>query len=135
MAELSQDQIAEVVRAARLISRNLNRGLRAEGEQNVDAAAGTNDLMFDRVEQGRQLTIEHLSGRDDTNAPTRIRVGYSDGVTNHWLHTVPAPLTTESVAFNGSVTIGEGLYPIVRIEGATANDDLYAILNGYWTNL
>lgn len=132
MPEITQEQIAKLERVADLIIRSLDESMRADDEINLAAAAGTNDLQFETVRPGRLMVIEHLSGYDDTSAPTRTRVGYWNGHRLNWLNSQPAPLATESVVYNGRVLLREGMYPIVRFEGATSGDDLYAALNGYW---
>lgn len=119
-------------RAAELIIRTLDESMRVDDELNMVASSGTNDLKFEQIKPGRELMLQHLSGYDDTSAPTRIRVGYWNGHRLNWLNTQPAPLTTEVVGYNGSLRLREGMYPIVRFEGATSGDDLYAALNGYW---
>jgi len=132
MAEFDLEQIKKIERAAELIIQELDESMRADDETNMSADDGTNDLEFKQVEAGRILVLTHLSGYDDTNAPTRIRVGYWNGHRFNWLKAVPAPIASETVEHNGRVMLREGMYPIVRIEGATAGDDLYATLNGYW---
>jgi len=132
MAELTEEQIAQIVKAAALITQSLDESMRADDEINLAAADGTNDLKFERVKPGRLLVLEHLSGYDDTSSPARIRVGYWNGHRLNWLKTQPAPITSETVGHNGRVLLREGMYPIVRVEGATSEDDIYAALNGYW---
>jgi len=132
MAELTEEQINEVTGAAKLITKALDESMRADDEINLAASDGENDLKFEQVRAGRVLMLEVLYGADDTSAPTRIRVGYWNGHRYNWFHTQPAPLVTETVLFSGRLRLREGMYPIVRFEGATSGDDLYAALNGYW---
>ena len=132
MAELTEEQIKAVVKAAELISQSLDESMRADDEINMDAADATNDLKFEQVKAGRLLIMEHLSGYDDTSAPTRIRVGYWNGHRHNWLNTQPAPIASETVGHSARVLLREGMYPIVRFEGPTELDDLHATLNGYW---
>ena len=135
MAEFSEEQLNKIERAADLITRSLDESMRADDEINLAATSGTNDLKFEQVKPGRVLMLEVLYGADDTNAPTRTRVGYWNGHRYNWFLTQPAPLTTETVLFSGRVRLREGMYPIVRFEGCTLNDDLYAALNGYWVKI
>ncbi len=132
MAELTEEQIKEVVKAAELIVQSLDESMRADDELNMAADDGTNDLKFEQIKAGRLLILEHLSGYDDTSAPTRIRVGYFNGHRLNWLNTQPAPIASETIGYSARVLLREGMYPIVRFEGATSGDDLYAALNGYW---
>lgn len=130
--ELTEEQIKTLVKAADLITQSLDDSMRADDEIELDAADGTNDLKFEQIKAGRLLVLEHLSGYDDVSSPTRIRVGYWNGHRLNWLNTQPAPLISETVGHSARVLLREGMYPIVRFEGATALDDLYATLNGYW---
>ncbi len=130
--ELTEEQIKAVVKAAELIVQSLDDSMRADDELNMDAADATNDLKFEQIKAGRLLIMEHLSGYDDTSAPTRIRVGYWNGHRLNWLNTQPAPIISETVGHSARVLLREGMYPIVRFEGPTEHDDLYATLNGYW---
>lgn len=132
MAELNEEQINKVVQAAELISRCLDGIMRIDEEINLAASSGTNNLKFDQVESGRELVLRHLSGYNDTSSPTKLRVGYWNGHGYNWLTTQPAPLVSETVGISASVHLREGMYPIVRFEGCTSGDDLYAALNGYW---
>ncbi len=132
MVEFNEDQVKKIERAAELIIQELDESMRTEDHVDLSADSGTNDLKFERIPVGWILILEHLSGYDDTSAPTRIRVGYWNGHRLNWLKTVPAPIASETVEHNGRVLLREGMYPIVRIEGATEDDDVYAALNGYW---
>lgn len=121
--------------AAELILEAFSQSMRIEDQRRTIADVGTNDLTFGQVEPGRAMLITHLSGYNDISACTRIRVGYYNRHRLVWIRTVPAPLTTETVEFNGRIKLSEGMYPVVRFEGCTADDDLYATLNGYWVKL
>ena len=122
-------------RAAELIVRALDESMRADDEINMSATGNTDDLTFEQVKAGRLLIITHLSGYNDTSSPTKLRVGYYNGHRLNWVKTVPAPLVSETIEINGTLRLREGMYPIVRFEGATAGDDLYATLNGYWIKI
>ena len=132
MDDIPEGHYERMDRAAELIIQELDESMRADDEVKMVAAGTTDDLKFEQVKAGRLLVINHLSGYDDTSAPTRIRVGYWNGHRLNWLKTVPAPIASETVEHNGRVMLREGMYPIIRIEGATDEDDLYATLNGYW---
>lgn len=132
MAELTEEQVKEIVEAARLITQELKVTIRVDDTVNIKADAGTNDLVWSQLERGRILVLEHISGYDDTSSPTRIRVGYWNGHRYNWLKTQPAPIASETVGHSGRVYLRDGMYPIVRVEGATSGDDLFAIINGYW---
>ncbi len=130
--ELNEEQVKKLVKAAELIVQTLDISLRADDEINLSADDGTNDLKFEWIKAGRVLVLEHLSGHDDTSAPTRIRVGYWNGHRLNWLKTQPAPIASETVGYSARVFLREGMYAIIRFEGTTGGDDLYATLNGYW---
>ena len=135
MAEFTPEQIAALVDAALLQKRALDRSMRADDEINLAADSGTNDLKFEQVKSGRVLVVEHLSGFDDTTSITRIRVGYWNGHRLNWLNAALAPGIGVPVVHNQEVRLREGMYPVVRFEGATSGDDLYATLNGYWLSI
>lgn len=122
-------------RAAELIVEALDESSRIEDQRRTIATLGTNDLVFGQIDPGRLMVVTHLSGYNDVSACTRIRVGYYNRHRLVWIRTVPAPLITETVEFNGRIRLYEGMYPLVRFEGCAADDDLYATLNGYWTKL
>ncbi len=132
MAELTEEQIKEVIEAAKLITRALDESMRADDELNLAATTSDEDLKFEQVKPGRELMLVHLSGYDDTSSPTRIKVGYWNGHRYNWLTTQPAPLISETVAYNGRLRLREGMFPVVRFVGCTDGDDIYAALNGYW---
>lgn len=122
-------------RAAELIVETLDESFRIEDQRRTIATLGTNDLTFGQIDPGRLMVVTHLSGYNDVSACTRIRVGYYNRHRLVWIRTVPAPLITETVEFNGRIHLYEGMYPVVRFEDCTGDDDLYATLNGYWTKL
>ena len=131
MADFTPEQIKTLVRAAELTIQNNDFYMRADENVNLAADEGSNDLVFPRVKSGRVLVLEHLSGYNDTSSPTRVKVGYYNGHGYNWFKTVPAPIASETVEHNGRLLLREGMYPVVRFEGCTANDDIYAMLNGY----
>jgi len=133
--EFNEGQVETIDRAAELIVQALDDSFRIEDQTNMIAGAGTNDLEFGQIDPGRSMVVTHLSGYNDVSACTRIRVGYYNRHRIVWTRTVPAPLITETVEFNGRIRLSEGMYPVVRFEGCTADDDIYATLNGYWTKL
>ena len=130
MADFSQDQVDRLDRAAKLAIRALENYMLEDQEINLDADAGTNDLSFDAVRAGRVLVLEHLSGYNNTSSPTRIRLGYYNGHGFTWFKGTPAPIASETVEHNGRLLLRAGMYPVVRFEGCTALDDLYAMING-----
>lgn len=132
MAEFTPEQIIALVEAAALQRRCLDHSMRADDEINLSADSGTNDLKFETIKSGRMLVLQHLSGYDDSNNPTRVRVGYWNGHRLNWLNAALAPGIGVPVVHNQEVRLREGMYPVVRFEGATSGDDLYATLNGYW---
>ena len=119
-------------RAAELIVRSLDESMRADDVINLVATDGTNDLKFEQVKPGRELVLHHLSGYNDTSSPTKLRVGYWNGHSYNWLATQPAPLISETVGISAGLHLREGMFALVRFEGCTSGDDLYAALNGYW---
>lgn len=129
---MTQEHLDVMEQASKLIIQHLDESMRADDEINLAASTGTNNLQFETVKVGRILIITHLSGYDDTSSPTKVRVGYWNGHRLNWLRCIPAPLISETVEFNGIVYLREGMYPIIRFEGTTSGDDLYATLNGYW---
>lgn len=131
MAEFTAEQIAIMVRAAELTVKNNDMFMRADETVNLAAGDGSNDLAFPRVRPGRVLVLDYLSGFNNTSASTRIRVGYWNGHGYNWLKTVLAPIASETVELNGRILLRQGMFPVVRFEGCTNLDDIYATLNGY----
>ena len=132
MAEFTEAQIEKLTKAAELTIATLDESMRADGDINIGATAGTNDLQFETVKPGRTLMMEYLAGYNNISACTFIRVGYFNGHRLNWLETQPAPLISETVSINARLRLREGMYAIVRFEGCQLGDDIYAALNGYW---
>lgn len=131
MAEFTEDQIRTMVQAANLAIKTFDFYMREDESVDLAADAGSNDLAFGRVKSGRVLVLEHLSGYNNTSSPTRIKVGYWNGHGYNWLKTVPAPIASETVEHNGRLLLRAGMFPVVRFDGCTALDDIYATMNGY----
>jgi len=132
MAEFTEEQVKDIMEVVELHRLHFDRSFRADDSLDMDADDGTNDLVFETVKYNRVLVLEHLSGFNNISACTRIRVGYYNGHRLNWLVTQPAPLVTETVAFDGLVYLRAQMYAIVRFEGCTEHDDIFASLNGYW---
>ena len=132
MAEFTEEQIKQIAGVAKALDAALRRYERFEEPFELTASAGDNTFEGQRVKAGRILVITHISAYDVNNAPTYIRLGYWNRTRFAWPRIVPAPLVLETVEFNGELYLQEGMWPAIQFNGATANDDLYALVEGYW---
>ena len=132
MAELTQEQLELITRAAGALDMAFRRYLRYEEEIELTGDAGDNTKEWPRVKGDRILVITHMSAYDAISAPTFIRLGHWNRTRFVWARIVPAPLVLETVEFNGELVLQEGMWPVVQWNGVTANDDLYALVEGYW---
>ncbi len=132
MAELSQEQLELMVKAAGSLDMALRRYLRYEEEIELTATAGDNTKEWARVGTNRVLVVTHMSAYDADNACTYIRLGFWNRTRYVWARIVPAPLVLETVEFNGELVLQEGMWPVIQWNNATGDDDLHALVEGYW---
>lgn len=132
MAEFTEEQIKQIAGVAKAMDAALRRYERYEEPFTLVAAAGDNTFDGRRVKGNRILVITHMSGYDATNAPTYGRLGFWNRTRYVWVRIVPAPLVLETVEFNGELYLQEGMWPVIQFNGATLNDDLHALIEGYW---
>lgn len=132
MAEFTEEQINEIVDAMKAFDMALRRYERYEEPFEMTALVGTNTFEGQRVKSDRILVITHMSGYDATNAPTYGRLGFWNRSRFIWVRIVPAPLVLETVEFNGELYLQEGMWPVIQCNGATAGDDLFGLVEGYW---
>lgn len=135
MAEFTEEDVKQIVSAANKLEKYLRKHPRYLEEVDLSGSAGTNTKAWDRVKTGRLLHITHMSAYDATSSPTRIRLGYNNVRRDVYPKIQPAPLTYETVEFNGELLLREGMYPQVVWDGVTSGDDLYAIVLGWWEEL
>ena len=132
MAEFTEEQIKQIAGVAKALDAALRRYERYEEPFELTADASDNTFNGQRVGNNRILVVTHMSAYDVNNAPTYIRLGYWNRTRNVWPVIEPAPLVLETVEFNGELYLQEGMWPVIQFNGATANDDLYALVQGYW---
>ena len=132
MDEIEQGKLDQLVIASQVLDAALRRFERYEEPFTLIAGAGTNTFEGARVKGNRILVITHMSGYDATNAPTYGRLGFWNRTRNVWVVIRPAPLVLETVEFNGELYLQEGMWPVIQFNGATAGDDLYGLVEGYW---
>ena len=132
MAELTDEQLRDIVATAKKLDISLTRLLRHEEPWTFTGDAGTNTYDFGRVGPNRILVITHMSAYDAQNAPTYIRLGYWNRTRYVWVHIEPAPLVLETVEFNGELVITEDMWPAIQFNGVSQADDLSGIIQGYW---
>lgn len=132
MAEFSEEDIRQLVSAAKELERSLKIQPRYFEDINLSGDAGTNTWIEERVEPHWLLHVTHMSAYDATSSPTRIRLGFNNGRHDVYPKIQPAPLTYETVEFNGELLLREGMYPKIVWDGVTSGDDLYAIVLGWW---
>jgi len=129
---MTPEEEARLLAAVETIARNHDRSMRADTVIKLTAAGTLDDLECERVKAGRELVITYLGGYDLTTATTTTRVGYKDGDQYYWWKTAAAPAAAVTTEIIGEFRLREGQMPVVRFVGATAADDLIAVLNGYW---
>lgn len=132
MAELTEEQIKEIVKKAKILDESLTRYMRHEESFDLTAGAGTNIYGGSVVKPDRILVVTLMFAYDADNAPTYIRLGYWNRTRNVWVKIEPAPLVLETVMFVGEMFLQEGMYPLLEVNGATAGDDLHGGVHGYW---
>lgn len=130
--EFTEEQIKEIVEAAKNLEVALRRYERYLEPFTCSADAGDNTFNGQRVEANGLLVITHMSGYDGTSAPTYARLGFWNRTKYVWRQIVPAPLVLETVEFNGALYLWEGMWPAIQFNGATASDALYGLAEGYW---
>lgn len=130
--EFTIEEKKQLIESAKLLVMAERRFQRYEESLDLDADAGVNTINFSRVGTNRILVITHISAYDATSAPTYIRLGFFNRTRNVWPRIEPAPLVLETVEFNGELTLQEDMWPVVQFDGATAHDDLHALVEGYW---
>ena len=135
MAEFTEEQIKQIVESAKMLDQSLRRYLRHEEPLELTADAGDNTFTYSRVVTDRILVITHMSAYNVNSACTYIRLGYWNRARNVWLKIEPAPLVLETVEFNGELILTEDMWPVIQFNGATANDDLHALVQGYWIRI
>lgn len=133
--ELTKEQIDIILAACKAIQTPTEDRPEYSDYINLAGATGTNTKNFDRVKPGRLLAITHMSIYDDTSSPTKVRLGYFAQGRNNWVKSGIAPLISETIEFTGLLLLYEGMYPVVRWEGVTSGDDLYAHVSGYWLKM
>lgn len=135
MAEFTLEQIKEIMAIARGVDESLRRYLRHEEPLELTAAAGDNTFNFSRVGTNRILVITHMSAYNVNSACTYIRLGYFNRARNVWVKIEPAPLVLETVDFNGELVLTEDMWPVIQFNTAQADDDLHAVVQGYWVKI
>ena len=132
MAEFIEEQIKQIVGPAKALDAALRRYERMELPFSLVATVTTHNFVGKAVDTNRLLVITHMSAYNLTSACTYIRLGYWDRSKLVWVKIEPAPLVLETVDFNGELYLQEGMWPVIQCNGATAGDDLYGLVEGYW---
>lgn len=132
MIELSQDQLATIVKVAGALDSALRRYERHEEPFSLIATVTTHTFTGKPVKGNRILVITHMSAYNLTSACTYIRLGYWNRTRNVWPKIEPAPLVLETVDFNGELYLQEGMWPVIQFNGTVAGDDIFGIVQGYW---
>jgi predicted RNA-binding protein associated with RNAse of E/G family len=102
-----------------------------EEKVNLNAAAGTNNLIGTAVPAGKIWCITNAGGINATSATTRIFV-YVAGLANSVLIADKfAPIAAEWVLDNGLFYLQAGDQVAAQFQGCTLNDDLYLRYAGY----
>lgn len=135
MAELTIEQIKQIVESAKMLDQAVRRYQRYEESIDLDADALVNTYNFSRVGTDRILVITHMSAYNAISACTYIRLGFYNRTRNVWPRIEPAPLVLETVEFNGELTLQEDMWPVVQWDGCALHDDLHALIEGYWVRV
>ena len=135
MAEFTEKQIKRIVEVANGLDMSLRRLLRHDEAWTLTADAGDNTRDFPRLGPNRLMVVTHMSVHDVNNAPTYIRLGFWNRTRYVWVHIQPAPLVLETVEFNGELVLTEDMWAAVQLNGVTANDDIYGLIQGYWIEI
>lgn len=131
MAEFTEDEIKTIVKAAEVGLAGARVQVYEEIFKDIIAESGTNTKNFSRVDYKRLRVITHIAALNSVSACTFIKLCHQSGGQLAIDKVVPAPLTGETVNWEGIYIMGGGDYSQVLWLGCTSGDDLYAVVSGY----
>lgn len=131
MTELTEKQIEHIVRAAETILGGARVQEYHEIMQAAPASGATHTENFSRVDSRRLRVITHIAALNATRASTFIRICHINGGQIAIDKVGIAPLTGETVNWDGFLILGEGDNTRILWLGCTQNDVLWAIVSGY----
>ncbi len=131
MAELTEKQIEDIVRAAETIL----GGARVQEYHEILQAkvAGEASPTWDcsRVDSRRLRVITHIAALNATTSSTFIRLAHINGGQTAIDKVGVAPLIGESVNWDGFMILGEGDFIRIYWLGCGTTDALWAVVSGY----
>lgn len=135
MVEISQQLLDDLALATGKIIKSYTLHPINEELWDVDADSGDNNIDFDAIAAGRLAIITAISALDVDNSPSLVQLGPVSGGNLLKHKSKTSPTANESVVFAGQLILAEGEFIRAHFEGVTANDDLYAFVNGYWITI
>lgn len=129
--ELTEKQIETLLKAAETVLGGARVQEYHEIFSDLAADAGTNTKDFSRVDSTRLRVITHIAALNSVTSCTFIKLCHIDGGQTGIDKVGVAPLTGETVNWDGFMILGEGDYSQVLWLGCSSGDDLYAVVSGY----
>lgn len=131
MAEFTEEEIKTLVKAAEIGLAGARVQVYEEIFKDIVANDGTNTKDFSRVDSRRLRVITHIAALNSVSSCTFIKLCHQSGGQLAIDKVAPAPLTGETVNWDGVYIMGGGDYSQVLWLGCTGGDDLYAVVSGY----
>lgn len=131
MAEFTEEEIKILVKAAEIGLAGARMQVYEEIFKDIIAGNGTNTKNFSRVDSKRLRVITHIAALNSVSACTFIKMCHQSGGQLAIDKVAAAPLTGETVNWDGAYIMGGGDYSQVLWLGCTSGDDLYAMVSGY----
>jgi len=129
--ELTEKQIEAIVGAAEKVLTGDKVQVYEEIYKDVDGAVTSRTKNFEDCPAGKVRVITHVAALDNTSSPTSIKFQHTNGGQTSIDKTGIAPLTGETVNWDGAFILTEGDNVSVLWAGVTSGDDLYAVVSGY----
>ncbi len=131
MAELTEKQIEDIIRAAETILGGARVQEYHEIAQAIVSGGASPTKDFSRVDSRRLRVVTHIAALNATTASTFIRLAHINGGQTSIDKVGVAPLIGETVNWDGFMILGEGDYTRILWLGCGATDALWAVVSGY----
>lgn len=129
--ELTEEQIKAIVEAAKKVLTGDKVQVYEEIYEDTTGTVTSRTQDFTKVDSGKIRVITHIAAYDNTSSPTSIKFQHTNGGQTAIDKTGVAPLTGETVNWDGAFILTEGDKVSVLWAGITSGDDLYAVVSGY----
>lgn len=129
--ELTEEQIKTLVRAAEIGLAGARVQVYEEIWSTTVATVGTNTKDFTRCDPDKIRVITHMAALNSVSACTFIKLRHVNGGQTATDKVGVAPLTGETINWDGFMILGESDYAKVQWLGCTDGDDLDAVVSGY----